>query len=378
VPLPAWALLDILLKRRDSDSYDSPRHPIALIHRRRGFAIYGFVLLSLVQLIFRFSYVPTDNPQTPLSPSFAATSSSSQYGSTLYSDSDGVLAYNASEIPQAQIQRSRLGILRAITATRSSSYSYKQDANNTLSAVIVHSPYYSIQNTQFVVEVASKYPYIREIIVWNNDLANQLDASTFSLSSDPNTPSPKLRIYNAPSSFSPHSAPIHRVMPPSHAKHLACALATQPACLFLSPATLPIHLDSLYTLYLSTAPYFSQIVAITPPEDFYALQHLRFQNNDVDLHTSAFHPSRGYELAEHIVSKDNSRRFWRQNLQQNPIIPGDQADIVWSLWMNTHAELVRSSVSTMIRKAYEVFLVLACGTLLAHGGKPARTSLEPV
>jgi hypothetical protein len=120
-------------------------------------------------------------------------------------------------------------------------------------------------------------------------------------------------------------------------------------CLFLSPASLPIHLDALYQSYLSSGPAFNQIVSIVNAEEYYRLQHLSFHNQNVDMHTGALFPtlSTYKDLSisiprEAMVRKEYSRRFWRQMGTLTANI-ADQADIFWSLWMNTRPKLVGDS-----------------------------------
>lgn len=162
---------------------------------------------------------------------------------------------------------------------------------------------------------------------------------------------PSLRVINAPSSFAPLSSPIHRRLPASRAKHLACGLAKKDVCLFLSSVLLPIHLDSLYTAFLSTAPIFSQIVGIVNAGDYYHLSHLRFENDEIDyLHaglvqagiTKGAHSdyAKDAEIQESISRREWSRRFMHQIETLTPEIHGEEADIYWSLWMNTLPKLV--------------------------------------
>ena len=44
-----------------------------------------------------------------------------------------------------------------------------------VTAVIVHDPDWHIENTQLVINLASRYPFIREVLVWNNDIDLQID-----------------------------------------------------------------------------------------------------------------------------------------------------------------------------------------------------------
>lgn len=121
-------------------------------------------------------------------------------------------------------------------------------------------------------------------------------------------------------------------------------------CLFLSPSLLPIHLDSLYTSFLSTAPDFSQIVSLVNAGDYYHLSHLRFENDDIDLHagmvqagitkTGKSEYARDSEMQETIARRALSRRFVHQLETMTPEIHGEDADIYWTLWANTMPKLV--------------------------------------
>lgn len=117
---------------------------------------------------------------------------------------------------------------------------------------------------------------------------------------------------------------------------------------------LPIHLDTLYTTYLSTAPDYTQIVALVNAGDYYRLSHLRFENDEVDLHAGLIQAgiqvkknddgkqdhAREAQLQESIVSRKWSRRFIKQIETLTPQMHGEEADIYFSLWMNTFPKLV--------------------------------------
>ena len=143
-------------------------------------------------------------------------------------------------------------------------------------------------------------------------------------------------------------------MPPSHVKHHACSLASQNSCLFLSPNSLPIHLDAVYSLYIShalrdrtnpqdthmTVPL--QAVTVVNAEDYYRLHHYRFDNDEIDLHAGLLMPTPGSFLQEHIASRNSSRRWLKQMAVLTPDFAhgDDTADGVWSAWMNNQPEMV--------------------------------------
>lgn len=427
--------------------------PIARIQKyRRWFMIIVGSILLLTAFTSVFSHFSGKSRQPSISPSSPGRLSSLlrwSTGSSITTSTTSNIAslagyplsaayyaalHNASSTPQRlRPSQSRMAMLQSISKSRSSSYnpadfilnhreivehassggdpldlvtkqkplsSPSTDAGQpvmrpyAVSAVIVHSPDYDTSGTQLIVSMAAKYPFIREIIIWNNDLGlylsesvsghdieHTVQASHHFVYSGSETifrvwsqtiqlPTieelgflpPSLRIINSPSSFAPLSSPIHRRLPSSRAKHLACGLATKEVCLFLSPSLLPIHLDTLYTSYLNTAPEFAQIVAITNAGDYYRLSHLRFENDEIDLHAGIIQPgiqtiSRGAttvkdgkndhareaEWQECIVNKKWSRRFNAQLETLTPEIRGEEADIYWSLWMNTFPKLVRAS-----------------------------------
>ena len=168
-------------------------------------------------------------------------------------------------------------------------------------------------------------------------------------------PVPAVRVFNAPATFASASAsPIHRLMPPSHVKHHACSLASQNSCLFLSPNSLPIHLDAVYSMYIShalrdrsnaqdthmTVPL--QAVAVVNADDYYRLHHYRFDNDEIDLHAGLLMPTPGSFLQEHIASRNSSRRWLKQMAVLTPDFAhgDDTADGVWSAWMNNQPEMV--------------------------------------
>ena len=48
-------------------------------------------------------------------------------------------------------------------------------ADQLVTAVIIHEPDWDLQSTQLVIDMVAKYPFVREILVWNNDLDLAID-----------------------------------------------------------------------------------------------------------------------------------------------------------------------------------------------------------
>lgn len=171
-------------------------------------------------------------------------------------------------------------------------------------------------------------------------------------------------------------------------------------CLFLSPALLPAHLDTLYTTYIHTgiaigAPKegsgfpptssktdydlrFNRIVGAATPEDFYHLQHLAFQNSQVDLHTSPHFGTIGSSrLQETVVRRAWSQRFLKQLATIGSVLDlwvgdydeAEYADIFFTTWMNTAPAVVspgrgldRSPISTGVTFADSEFPCCSAGS----------------
>lgn len=203
--------------------------PIARIqkYRRRFMIVVGILLLlSTINRIWSYSSAPAPDKVDSLPQKSRPNRLSSLFGwkSTLLSPMSSTntfntaalvgyplssayyaALYNASSTP-ARIRPSeaRMSMLQAIAKSRSSAYdpadfiinhldivhhassggdpldliTRKPSASDktpalrphVVSAIIVHSPDYDISSTQLIVNMAVKYPFIREIIIWNNDI----------------------------------------------------------------------------------------------------------------------------------------------------------------------------------------------------------------
>ncbi|GAA6064390.1 hypothetical protein JCM10212_004229 [Sporobolomyces blumeae] len=156
-----------------------------------------------------------------------------------------------------------------------------------VTAVVVHSD--RNRAVQLVAKHLSAYPFVREILVWNNNRSTSLSAEDFALSS-PSTSlgPPVLRIYNSPTDLE------------SHARHVACSLATYSHCYVNSDRSLNVHLDSLYAKYTECCgggrdgrEDKARIVAIAGPEETWTWKRWRFENRQTRLRTAYAELGRG-------------------------------------------------------------------------------------
>ncbi|KAF9169301.1 hypothetical protein BGX21_010613, partial [Mortierella sp. AD011] len=96
-----------------------------------------------------------------------------------------------------------------------------------------------IQGLKLIVSYLVRYPYIKQIIVWNNNKEIQLSKRDFEL--DPSFgPLPDLQVYNAAEN-------LH-----DFAKYMSCSLAKYEYCYFQDDDWLNTHMDALYTNFLTS------------------------------------------------------------------------------------------------------------------------------
>ncbi|KAI5479864.1 hypothetical protein MNV49_002422 [Pseudohyphozyma bogoriensis] len=202
-----------------------------------------------------------------------------------------------------------------------------------VTAVVLH--WKRRKGLQLVLKHISRYPFIREIIVWNNNEGIELVADDFVLSSPPesNLSPPVLRIYNSPSNV--HDA----------GKHLACSLASYKHCYFNDDDWLNIYMDSLYVKYLECCAggggagrggSGGRIASNTMPIIHLEHRRWRFENPEIDLHTGFTWLGTGAFAPRHL-----SVRFLNQQSAAPVLLQREQtlvSDMYFSLWANSYPE----------------------------------------
>ncbi|RHZ90140.1 hypothetical protein Glove_7g7 [Diversispora epigaea] len=123
-----------------------------------------------------------------------------------------------------------------------------------------------MESLQVVVNFISKYPYIKEILIWNNNDKIRLHKQDFRL----NNTEVRLKIFNSDEN-------LHDL-----SKYTTCAMAKYDYCYFQDDDWLNLYMDSIYTNFLR---YPNLIHSNTMP--IIHLEHRRwmFSNNDKNLHT---------------------------------------------------------------------------------------------
>ncbi|KAM0752996.1 hypothetical protein T439DRAFT_187316 [Meredithblackwellia eburnea MCA 4105] len=202
-----------------------------------------------------------------------------------------------------------------------------------VTAVLLH--WKRRKGLQLVIQHISRYPFIREIIIWNNRPGVHLSAKDFNLLSPPGSAlgPPRLRIVNSPSNV--HDA----------GKHLACSMASYKHCYFNDDDWLNIYMDSLYVKYLECCAggggagrggSGGRIASNTMPIIHLEHRRWRFENPDIDLHTGFTWLGTGSFAPRHL-----SARFLNQQSAAPELLKREQtlvSDMFFALWANSYPE----------------------------------------
>ncbi|OZJ06523.1 hypothetical protein BZG36_00458 [Bifiguratus adelaidae] len=165
-----------------------------------------------------------------------------------------------------------------------------------------------------IVQYLSKYPFITEILVWNNNKEMRLSVKDFGLDPTVN-PILEVRVWNSDEN-------LHDL-----SKYTTCSLATNDYCYFQDDDWMNMHLDALYTNFLR-APQL--IHSNTMPVIHLEHQRWQFWDPEVHLHTGFTWLGCGS-----FVPRENVQRFMAQlgavGLGKDRL---RLADMYFSIWNN--------------------------------------------
>ncbi|KAF9103532.1 hypothetical protein BGX29_003231 [Mortierella sp. GBA35] len=173
-----------------------------------------------------------------------------------------------------------------------------------------------IDSLKLLVSYLVRYPYIKEIIVWNNNKELKLSKRDFEMDTR-HGPLPELQVYNAAEN-------LH-----DFAKYMSCSLAKYEHCYFQDDDWLNTHMDSLYTNFL-TSP--NLIHTNTLP--LIQMEHRRwtFTNEDYNMHAGFSWMGTGSYLP-----REKARRLLEQ--RGNTTLAKDRfkvIDMYFSIWTNQY------------------------------------------
>ncbi|KAG0260942.1 hypothetical protein DFQ27_003266 [Actinomortierella ambigua] len=182
-----------------------------------------------------------------------------------------------------------------------------------------------VEGLKTIVRYLARYPYIKEIIIWNNNKENHLTKADFAMTDDDmaafnggnGAALPEIKVVNAQEN-------LHDL-----AKYMSCSLASYSYCYFQDDDWLNTHMDALYTNFL-TSP--NLIHTNTLP--LIHMEHRRwtFTNEAVKMHAGFSWMGTGSFLP---------RAKARQLLQQggNSNLAKDRLrviDMYFSIWTNQY------------------------------------------
>ncbi|KAF9141577.1 hypothetical protein BGX30_004540 [Mortierella sp. GBA39] len=173
-----------------------------------------------------------------------------------------------------------------------------------------------LDGLKLIVNYLARYPYIKEIIIWNNNQGTKLNKKDFEFD-DSYGPVPELQVYNGQEN-------LH-----DFAKYMSCSLAKYQHCYFQDDDWLNTHMDALYTNFL-TSP--SLIHTNTLP--LIHMEHRRwtFTNAEYKLHTGfAWMGTGSYlprEKAQRLLEQGGNSNLAKDRLKV--------IDMYFSLWTNQY------------------------------------------
>nr|CAG8494478.1 6977_t:CDS:2 [Entrophospora candida] len=197
------------------------------------------------------------------------------------------------------------------------------------------------ESLQLVVSYLSKYPFVKEILIWNNNDEIRLNVKDFKLI---NSDGMVLNVFNSDEN-------LHDL-----SKHTTCSMAKYDYCYYQDDDWLNMYMDSMYTNFLNNP---SLIHSNTMP--IIHLEHRRwmFANADKNLHTGftwfgcgSFVPRAKVQrflgqlgsislAKERLKLSDMYFSIWTNQYPyqlSNPLTPLDQQE-GWSNTVNTGSEL---------------------------------------
>ncbi|KAF9339951.1 hypothetical protein BGZ91_004112 [Linnemannia elongata] len=268
-----------------------------------------------------------------LSRPFSSTSTDNGHPTT--STDDEPLPDRKDSTPSDQ-QLERELFVQQILDSRKSAYSFDDfteqglllpQNEHLLPATAILLGWKRIDTLKMLVRYLVRYPYIKEIIIWNNNKDIQLSKRDFELESNSSAgagaggagfgPLPELQVYNAAENLR------------DFAKYMSCSLAKYEYCYFQDDDWLNTHMDALYTNFL-TSP--NLIHTNTLP--LIQMEHRRwtFTNEDYNMHAGFSWMGTGSYLP-----REKARRLLEQ--RGNTTLAKDRfkvIDMYFSIWTNQY------------------------------------------
>ncbi|KAF8945294.1 hypothetical protein BGZ47_002926 [Haplosporangium gracile] len=216
-------------------------------------------------------------------------------------------------------------LVRQILETRKSAYSFDdfteeglvmETNQHLLPATAILLGWKRLDGLKLIVNYLARYPYIKEIIIWNNNQEAKLNKKDFEFDASYG-PVPELQVYNGQEN-------LH-----DFAKYMSCSLAKYQHCYFQDDDWLNTHMDALYTNFL-TSP--NLIHTNTLP--LIHMEHRRwtFTNAEYKMHagfawmgTGSYLPR---EKAQRLLEQGGNSNLAKDRLKV--------IDMYFSIWTNQY------------------------------------------
>ncbi|KAK5814577.1 hypothetical protein F5H01DRAFT_26501 [Linnemannia elongata] len=216
-------------------------------------------------------------------------------------------------------------LVKQILDTRKSAYSFDdfteeglvmETNQHLLPATAILLGWKRLDGLKLIVNYLARYPYIKEIIIWNNNQESKLNKKDFEFDASYG-PVPELQVYNSQEN-------LH-----DFAKYMSCSLAKYQHCYFQDDDWLNTHMDALYTNFL-TSP--NLIHTNTLP--LIHMEHRRwtFTNSEYKMHTGfAWMGTGSYlprEKAQRLMEQGGNSNLAKDRLRV--------IDMYFSIWTNQY------------------------------------------
>ncbi|KAG0358265.1 hypothetical protein BC939DRAFT_481947 [Gamsiella multidivaricata] len=188
------------------------------------------------------------------------------------------------------------------------------------------------EGTKAVVAHLRRYPFIQEILIWNNNPEIELYAADFAdHDSNLNTTKnvwPSVTVFNS-------VANLH-----DFSKYTTCSLAKYDYCYLQDDDWINLSLDSLYTVFVDQP---ESLVTSTVPAMYAQQRTWMFQNPQFDLHTGFSWLGAGSFMPKKAIFKFlmqlGGSNLWKERVQLS--------DLFFSLWRNQYPVVLSHALAPL-------------------------------
>ncbi|KAG0333713.1 hypothetical protein BG004_000725 [Podila humilis] len=239
----------------------------------------------------------------------------------------------------ARTEAEREAVVKNILQTRKSAYSFSDfteeglvlpENEHLLPATAILLGWKRLEGLRLIVSYLARYPYIKEIIVWNNNMDVRLTNDDFQFDGQYG-PQPELVVMNGGDN-------LHDL-----AKYMSCSLAKYEHCYFQDDDWLNTHMDSLYSNFLNSP---NLIHTSTLP--MIQIEHRRwsFTNEEIKMHTGFSWMGTGS-----FIPRAKTQRLLEQAASGN--LAKDRTKVVdmyFSIWTNQYPYQLINGLTALDQK----------------------------